>query len=39
MISFRKADIIDRIRPFLRGEEIVKRTDKLMYDTIFRLAK
>lgn len=39
VISFNKEDILQKIRPFLRGEETVNRKDKQMYDTVFYLSK
>jgi len=39
VISFAKEDILKKIRPYLRGEELIKRKDKPLYDTVFRLQK
>lgn len=39
VISFNKEDILKKIRPYLRGEKIVNRTDKKLYDTVFYLSK
>jgi hypothetical protein len=39
VLAFNKEDILKTIRPYLKGEIIVKRKDKPMYDTVFRLQK
>lgn len=39
VISFCKKDILTKIRPYLRGEELIHRKDKNMTDTLFRLQK
>ena len=39
VLEFNKEDILKTIRPYLKGEITVKRKDKPMYDTVFKLQK